>query len=49
MKRWVKVSIGEGVEDWVDATHLYADLEWNDIIKHGYMPTHVGQEPPKEE
>ena len=43
MKRWVNI---DGY--WLDASKLYADLEWNDIVRHGYMPTHVGQEPPKE-
>ena len=48
-QKWVKVPFpgqfrGEGV--WVK--NPYAQLEWEDIVKSGYLPTHVGQEPPKE-
>ena len=49
VKRWVKLPApgqfrGEGV--WVE--NPYAELEWRDMRKHGYLPTHVGHEPPKE-
>ena len=43
MKRWVKIE-----DVWLEASRLYADLEWQDMRKHGYLPTHVGHEPPKE-